>query len=329
MEITVDLIKHLPLFAKLSEDDIAASIHIFKLIEPKESNYCIFKEGEVGDSLFLILKGMVEIQKVADKEAGINKVLAVLPAGAFFGEMALLTGETRSATAVLRGVKGSLLKVERDDFMNFMSSNSRIASLLLGSLVSSLSDRLRATSEESVALFETGRIIGQTHNYNEIISKVLDRMIKSSKASAGFIMMWNNIVECFECSIGLPEYPPIVRLEKDSVLSRYWQTLELPVTPESTDCFVDTKELGFGMPSVVYVPLTVFEEDAARGYERVKRVAGVVVLVSNNPKTFSLQKITLLRGIAAQVSQAIANIKLMQENESRRDFNQVYVSAEL
>lgn len=328
MEITVDLIKHLPLFSKLNDEEIAASLQIFKLIEPDRPNYRIFEEGQVGDSLFLILKGQVEIQKVIDKEAGTSKILAILPSGSIFGEMALLTGETRSAAAVMRGVNGKLIKVERDDFMKFMSTNSHVASLLLGSLVGSLSDRLRATSNEVVTLYETGRIIGQSTNYNEIVTQILDRMIKATGASAGFVMMWNNIVECFECQCGLPEKPPVCALQAGSPLTNYWRNLDLPATPEMNEDFVGTQELGFGMADVIYVPLKVFEEDSSRGYERVKRVVGVAVLVSNTPKNFTLQKITLLRGIADQVSQAIANTKLMQENDSRRDFNQVYVSAD-
>ena len=329
MEITVDLIKHLPLFAKLSEDEIAASISTFKLIEPDTPNLRIFEEGDVGDSLYLILKGRVEIQKVIDAQAGTSKILAILPEGAFFGEMALLTGEKRSAAAVLRGANAALLKIERDDFMNFMSTSPQVASKLLGSLVGSLSNRLRDTSNEVVALYETGRIIGNSSNYNEIITQILDRMIKASGASAGFVMMWNNVVECFECQVGLPEKPPVTVLAPQSSLAIYWRNMSLPVTVDINEDFVDTTDLGFKMESTIYVPFKVFEEDQIQGNERVRKVVGVAVLVAPQPKVFSLQKITLLRGIADQVGQAIANTKLMQDNDSRRDYNQIYVSADL
>lgn len=329
MQITVDLIKHLPLFSKLNDEQIALSLSIFKVIEPDSPNYMIFEEGGIGDSLFLILKGKVEIQKVINAETGANKVLAILPEGALFGEMALLTGEPRSASAVLRGTNSVLLKVERDDFMKFMSTSPDIASLLLGSLVGSLSDRLRATSTEVVALYETGRIIGNSTNFNDIIAQILDRMVKDSHATAGFIMMWNHIVECFECQVGIPEMPPVKGLQIGSPLSRYFRELNLPATSEISEDFVGTSELGFQTPSVIYVPFKVYEEDPEHGYEKVRRVVGVAVLVSNKPNAFSLSQINLLRGISDQVSQAIANTKLMQENDSRRDFAQVYVSADL
>lgn len=330
MQITVDLIKSLHLFSKLSEEDIAASLNIFKLVEPEEPNYVIFEEGEPGDSLFMIIKGQVEIRKHIDVEAGTNKILAVLPVGSFFGEMALLTGETRSASAVMRDADGKLIKIERNDFMNFMSSTPRVASQLLGCLVRSLSDRLRDTSTDVVTLFETGRIIGKTTNPNEIISQVLDRMMKVTGATAGFVMMWNEVVECFECTVGLPELPPVTSLSSFSVLSRYWQSLDFPVTPTTAaDSFVDTRELGFNLPSVMYTPLIVNQQNSSFDNDRGQNVVGIAVLVSPVPEAFSLQHINLSKSVADQVSQAIVNSRLLMEKEARRQHEQVYVTADI
>lgn len=329
MQISVDLIKSLPLFAKLSDEDIAESLHIFKLIEPEEPNYRIFEEGGVGDSLFLVLKGQVEIEKIIDAEKGTSKILATLPAGSFLGEMALLTGETRSASAILRGKDSKLIKVERNDFMEFMASTPRVASLLLGALVNSLSDRLRATSTEVVTLYETGRIIGKSTNFNDIVTQVLDRMIKVTNSTAGFVMLWNEVVECFECKIALPEFPPVNILANNAMLSRYWLNLDIPVTKETCEGFISTQELGFDIPSVMYTPLIVKVEDPNQGYRIVNQVTGVIVLVSPQPKAYTLQHINLSKSVADQVSQAIVNSRLMMENEARREHDLVYVTANL
>ena len=329
MQITVDLIKSLPLFSRLSKEDITASLNIFKLVEPNEPNYVIFEEDAPGDSLFMIIKGQVEIRKNIDVEAGTTKILAVLPTGSFFGEMALLTGETRSASAVMRGSNGLLIKIDRNDFISFMSSTPKVASSLLGCLVSSLSDRLRDTSTDVVTLFETGRIIGKNTDCNEIVSQVLDRMMKVTKATAGFVMMWNEVVEHFECNVGLPELPPVTVLKSDSVLAKYWQNLDIPVTPDTTDYFVDTSELGFNLPSVMYTPLIVNSQNSIHDNNRVKSVAGIAVLVSPVPKAFTLQHINLSKSVADQVSQAIVNTKLLMEKEARREYEQVYVTADI
>lgn len=329
MQISVETIKNLPLFEKLSEEVLAASIQIFKLVEPDEPNFRIFEEGDVGDSLYLILKGQVEIQKLIDPETGAYKILAVLTPGRFFGEMALLTGETRSAAAVLRGSNAQLIKIERNDFINFMSSSPKVASSILACLVNSLSDRLRASSNEVATLYETGRIIGSSCNYNELVSEVLDRMIKATKSTAGFVMMWNDIVECFECSVGLPEVPPITILNNDSALSKYWLSLELPVTSNITDSFVDTGELGFNMASVMYTPILAKKAHITDSDTTDKEVIGVAVYVSDKPNAYSLELINLSRGVTEQVSQAIINSRLIMENEARREHNLVYVTADL
>src|SRR5258708_36518712 len=58
----------------------------------------LFREGEVGDVMFVIQSGAVRISKnVADND----KVLAVLGPGEFFGEMAILNGKPRTATATV------------------------------------------------------------------------------------------------------------------------------------------------------------------------------------------------------------------------------------
>ncbi|MBR4328658.1 MAG: cyclic nucleotide-binding domain-containing protein [Candidatus Riflebacteria bacterium] len=329
MQITVDLIKSLQLFSKLSKEDIAASLNIFKLVEPDEPNYVIFEEGDPGDSLFMIIKGQVEIIKHIDAEAGTNKILAVLPTGSFFGEMALLTGESRSASAVMRGADGKLIKIERNDFMSFMASTPKVASQLLGCLVRSLSDRLRDTSTDVVTLYETGRIIGQTNNPNEIITQVLARMMKVTNATAGFVMMWNEVVECFECIVGLPEKPPVTSLSAFSALSRYWQNLDIPVTSTIADNFVDTRELGFNLPSVMYTPLIVNQQNSSFNNNQMKNVVGIAVLVSPVPNAFSLQHLNLSKSVADQVSQAIVNSRLLMEKEARRQHEQVYVTADL
>lgn len=56
----------------------------------------LFREGEVGDVMYVIQSGTVRISK---NIGGHDKLLAILGAGEFFGEMALLNGKPRTATA--------------------------------------------------------------------------------------------------------------------------------------------------------------------------------------------------------------------------------------
>ncbi len=58
-------------------------------------NEIIIRQGQAGDSLFLIARGVV---RVAHEEQGVTRDIATLMAGDFFGEMALLHSEPRTAT---------------------------------------------------------------------------------------------------------------------------------------------------------------------------------------------------------------------------------------
>jgi len=62
-----------------------------------EAGDVIFSEGEPGDSLFVVTEGLIQIQI---KTASGPLVLSKLGPGEFLGEMALINGAPRSATAV-------------------------------------------------------------------------------------------------------------------------------------------------------------------------------------------------------------------------------------
>jgi trk system potassium uptake protein len=59
----------------------------------------VFKQGEVGDAFYLVHSGSVEV-RVKQGWLSFAKKVAVLGEGAFFGEMALISSEPRSATIV-------------------------------------------------------------------------------------------------------------------------------------------------------------------------------------------------------------------------------------
>lgn len=79
----------------------------------------IFQEGEPGDSLFIIVRGQVEVHKG-------GRSIAILGARETFGEMALLDSEPRSATVtVVEDVVA--LRMERDAFFELLAAKRQIA----------------------------------------------------------------------------------------------------------------------------------------------------------------------------------------------------------
>ena len=74
-------------------EEVADELRIVRLNEGE----VIFREGDAGDSLYLVGQGSVQISKLG--RGGNQETLAFIQSGNFFGEMALLDGEPRSAMA--------------------------------------------------------------------------------------------------------------------------------------------------------------------------------------------------------------------------------------
>jgi CRP/FNR family transcriptional regulator, cyclic AMP receptor protein len=90
----------------------------------------LFREGESGDVMFVIQSGAVKISKAL---AGETKVLAVLGPGEFLGEMAILNGKPRTATATVVEPTRCLL-IEAKTLESMVARNAEIALRLIKKL---------------------------------------------------------------------------------------------------------------------------------------------------------------------------------------------------
>ncbi len=102
-----------------------------------EPGQTIFREGDGGEEMYFIVEGQVEITL---EHEGETRRVALLGPQDFFGEMALITKQPRSANAVALA-KTSLLPVCRDEFMSKIKSKPEFGLFILQVLVS----RLRST----------------------------------------------------------------------------------------------------------------------------------------------------------------------------------------
>jgi CRP/FNR family cyclic AMP-dependent transcriptional regulator len=96
----------------------------------------VFREGEPGETMFVIRKGRVRITK---QVRGGEKTFAVLGVGEFFGEMAILTGQPRSATATaVEDVM--LLEVDARRFETMVTTQAEIAVRIIQKLAKRLEE---------------------------------------------------------------------------------------------------------------------------------------------------------------------------------------------
>jgi CRP/FNR family transcriptional regulator, cyclic AMP receptor protein len=115
------------------------------------SGEAIFRESDPADQFFVIVHGSVKV--FVDSPDGREVVLTHLQTGEFFGEMALLEGETRSAS-VTAVTDSEVVALSRDDFLGALAADFALTTKVL----QALSARLRRANEviESLALQDVG-----------------------------------------------------------------------------------------------------------------------------------------------------------------------------
>jgi small-conductance mechanosensitive channel/CRP-like cAMP-binding protein len=94
----VTALRRIDLFAKLEETELELLGGGMRKVR-FAAGEPIIRQGEAGDSLFIIVQGDVLISL---GQGGINQSVTTLKSGEFFGEMSLVTGEPRSATCTAR-----------------------------------------------------------------------------------------------------------------------------------------------------------------------------------------------------------------------------------
>ncbi len=96
VERIVRLLRAVDFLEALTQEEIERLAHEVR-IEPYPARMVVVREGDGGDSLFLIAKGRVKVS-TQPPGGGLEWPIAVVEAGDYFGEMSLLTGAPRSAT---------------------------------------------------------------------------------------------------------------------------------------------------------------------------------------------------------------------------------------
>ena len=93
-EINGSILKDISIFSESCPEDLDKIASEMKIREFKEGEL-VFREGDPGDELFVVVKGSVSIY-IIDKE-GKEVVLSNITAGSFFGEMSIIEQAPRSA----------------------------------------------------------------------------------------------------------------------------------------------------------------------------------------------------------------------------------------
>jgi CRP/FNR family transcriptional regulator, cyclic AMP receptor protein len=144
MTDVLDQLKGIQLFSGLKQP----ALELIARIAQQESHARgskIFRHGDPGDKLYLILEGKVRISREVPGMG--EEALAILGPGQMFGEMALLDESPRSADANVHETC-KVLAVPRDGFDDLLFINKDLAYEVLWSFVRMLVTRLRETNDK-------------------------------------------------------------------------------------------------------------------------------------------------------------------------------------
>jgi len=180
------LLREIPLFESMEDADLVALGH--KLTQKAFSEGdVVFAQGDEGDAMYLIEEGAVDIVAGTGSQ---RVTLASLFGGQYFGELSLLDGAPRSATA-LAGRPTHVLALQRDDFVEFVRRRPEAAL----SIMHEIGERMRATNELMTRTVSRNLVEEDAENMS-LGDKVADKVAAFGGSwpfifiFAGFMAVW-------------------------------------------------------------------------------------------------------------------------------------------
>ncbi|MBM4169163.1 MAG: DUF1003 domain-containing protein [Ignavibacteria bacterium] len=183
--ISKEFLSKIPVFQKLDPKDLDV---LSELWFPRrlETGEILYRKGEIGTSMVFIESGTIRIS-VPILRANKEMEISLLHAGNFLGELALIDGLPRTATATAIE-PCRIYEMKREDFLSFLVNRPSVAILMM----SEIGRRLRSTNElvQSLASKNVNEELEEKLNLGERLSD----KIASFGGSWGFIISFSVLV---------------------------------------------------------------------------------------------------------------------------------------
>jgi len=148
----------IPILQNLDESELRTFLGIARRVQFPRGKM-ILKEGEVGDTMYIIAEGTVEVSKTLVMKLARedfqdrDKILTKLSAEdhAIFGEVALFEQNKRTATVVAL-TDCWLWEISKSDFLRLAEQNPRLGYKITRNITQLLCSRLRKADEDTVKL---------------------------------------------------------------------------------------------------------------------------------------------------------------------------------
>ena len=147
-------LKQIPLFGEI-RDNAEYMALLGRICKSRNFNHdtVIIREGEIGAEMYVVFRGSVEIRKKT--RAGDDYTVARLKDehNVFFGELALIDDDKRSAT-VVASEDSVFLEITKDDFLRLGNENPAIGLAITRAIAKIIASRLRKTNQDMLTIFD-------------------------------------------------------------------------------------------------------------------------------------------------------------------------------
>ncbi|MCL5029734.1 MAG: cyclic nucleotide-binding domain-containing protein [Bacteroidetes bacterium] len=144
----IESLRSIPIFKEFSKRDVSQLLNLFHNRNYLAGEY-IFYQDDPGIGLYIIREGEVVIQRNVDSNILIS--LATFGKGDFFGELALVDGEKRSASAVAKK-DSKVAVIFKPDLDDFIERFPRKGIKILQGIAEIVTVRLRKLNEDHISL---------------------------------------------------------------------------------------------------------------------------------------------------------------------------------
>jgi len=311
-------LKHIAVLRAM-DDDALARLAVALEQQDYADGQTVFAEGDPGDSMYFIVSGCIRIEKRAQATGASHKILAVLEAGDYFGEMALLDLKPRSASAVAAG-GASILRLSKAAFDEMQRKDSLAGMSVLFAMIRTSSERIRRLSAQVVVYDEVGKAIGESRDLQALLDVILQQLSMATFADWGLLLLRSQFSDRLELrgevNLALTSTQREAVINAQGFLGPVFQDSkdQLVANLDAEEPFKSCPRLGFETASLLLSPITV-----------EGRTLGLIMLGGNERDQFDLNGLNLARGVARQAAQAILNARHREEEQARSRHSRQFV----
>ena len=311
-------LKHISVLQALEPDALS---RLAGALEEKhyEDGQTIFAEGDPGDSMYLLVTGCVRIEKRAQAAGAAHKTLAVLEAGDYFGEMALVDQKPRSGAAVAAG-GAKILRLSKAAFDQIQQQSPAAGASLLFAMIRTSSERIRRLSAQVVVYDEVGKAIGESPQLQALLDVILQQLMTATFADWGLVVLRSQFCDRLEVrgevnlTLSATQREAVSTGQGFLGMALQNQQDQLVASFDEQEPFKSCARLGFETASLLLSRI------ALEG-----QLLGLLVLGGRERDQFDLNALNLARGVACQAAHAILNARHREEEQARSRHSRQFV----